>query len=453
MVLPREFFLTGIREAKPFPQSKEDAVRFLQGKITARRNAFIEEYRNGVHGTSALTYEPALDREVYKALHSKESQEYRFSHPLAYQEVMQGLNNYTRFQVETFIGERLTVGLSKYTYDIHFTNDNQGILYGHEMDEPLLAMIARGKDTRGFVTSDVDKPRQQAEITQFEQIQKVMGNPKTPEGTTILSFSPPGKKGSVYGHNFCDVFILRESPNGERYVEARRYASGLSIDESLEKADLISPGFSANRRQQEDFDSFFISHPIVLEKGNEFFDNPDQLHVFLQGNPKAMSYEKFQKTVVGDKIFSDMVKEYLRTLEDSPDDKQLLNRILNAVMNRADEIVGLVASPTIISRRSTDDICPLRPIMRHIEAYGDRQVRPTTTGCGSSSGFGQENHGYGASRMSSNMSQFRSTEAASGEDDYGSRNFECPDCHQTNTRPYNVLLPECQHCHSKKVAC
>lgn len=34
----------------------------------------------------------------------------------------------------------------------------------------------------------------------------------------------------------------------------------------------------------------------------------------------------------------------------------------------------------------------------------------------------------------------------SGEDEYGSLQFECPHCHKTNTRPAHQLVSNCQHC-------
>lgn len=39
------------------------------------------------------------------------------------------------------------------------------------------------------------------------------------------------------------------------------------------------------------------------------------------------------------------------------------------------------------------------------------------------------------------------------EDKYGSREFDCPDCGETNTRPKDKLLKNCQHCGSKAVGC
>ncbi|MCA9333240.1 hypothetical protein KC960_04735 [Candidatus Saccharibacteria bacterium] len=40
-----------------------------------------------------------------------------------------------------------------------------------------------------------------------------------------------------------------------------------------------------------------------------------------------------------------------------------------------------------------------------------------------------------------------------GEDEYGSLEFDCPECHQTNRRMPGQLVASCQHCSSRKVAC
>lgn len=450
--LQRTSFFTGIADC-PRPPTKEEAVTFLQQKITQRRTGFIEEYRQKKKGSAALTYEPSLDREVYRELHH-----HRFEHSGAYQEVLSGLNIYTRFQVETFIGERLNVGLSRFRYDIRFNEQGQGILYGQGMEEPLIPMIARGRDTRSFVGEDVDLPRQEAEVTQFEKIQEVMAGPDTPAGTTILSFSPPGKERSAYGHNFYDVFVLREDEKTkERFVEARRYASGLSLDESLQKAEVLQPGYTQDISKDIPVDAYVISKPIVIGKGHELFDKPDEIHKRLQGDPRAMSYEDFQRKVVRDGLFGEMVGEYLQVLEDDPQNEHLLKRILNAVMNRADEMAGLRKNTLVpsLGRRGNVGLVPPTPLIDHINRYGTQQVRSTTTGCGASGGFGQEIGfgSYGKSRIPGNMSPFKSSDVSSGEDNYGKRTFDCPECHQTNTRPYNMLLPACQHCGSTKVAC
>lgn len=445
-------FFTGIAECVTVP-TREQAVAFLQERITTRRRGFIEEYRQKEKGSAALTYEPALDREVYREL-----QRHRLEHTQAYQEVLSGLNTYTKFQVETFIGERLNVGLSHFRYDIRFNEQGQGILHGQGMDEPLIPMIARGRDTRSFVGEDIDRPRQEAEVIQFQKIQGVLGDAKTPFGTTILSFSPPGKEGSAYSHNFYDVFVLRQDEQTkERFVEARRYASGLSLEESLKKTEVLKPGYTQDLSEETPVDAYIISRPIVLGEGHELFDRPDELHRSLQADPKAMSYEDFQQKVVGDSLFGEMVGEYLQVLEDNPQNEQLLDRILNAVMNRADEVAGLRNATRVqtLARRHGSHPMPPIPLIDHINQYGTQQVRSTTTGCGASGGFGQESRfgGYGTSRIPGNMSPFKSSDVASGEDNYGKRTFDCPECHQTNTRPYNTLLPACQHCGSTKVAC
>lgn len=444
----------GIIPSEPLFSSQEEAKKYIEDKITQRRETFSKEYQKNFRGTALLTYEPALDREVYKEL-----RKHKDVHGQAYQETLRGLNTYTRFQVETFIGERLNVGLSRWQYDLRPNEEGQGILYGHQMEEPILEMFSRGKETRNVIGEDVDRPRQTAEITQFEKIQEVMGSPEAAVGTTIISFTPPGKEGSVYSSNFYDVFILKEDATKKRYVEARRYASGLSIEDSLKKSDMLQPGYTqALKPEEEHVDAFLIAHPIVLQEDHTFFDKPDELHKNLQGDPKAMSYEDFQKKVVQDKTFSDMVNFYLQTLEDRPEDTVVLHQTLNAIMNRADEAAGL--RPTVAFRRNPYDEGPhprpLLPIIAEINRYGMHQVRETSTGCGSSGGFGQESSrysGYGTNRLPSNMSPKKSSDVASGEDKYGKRTFECPDCHQTNYRPYEELLPACQHCGSTKVAC
>ncbi|HEX7041839.1 MAG TPA: hypothetical protein VF189_01180 [Patescibacteria group bacterium] len=463
--IPGAFFgmiMMGVVEPRPFFPSKEEASKYLEDRITQRRKDFIKEYKEGMHGGYVLTYEPALDREVYKEL-----RRHKDIHPQAYQDSLQGLRYYTKDQVHTFIGERLNVGLSKFSYDLKFGESGKGVMHGQGMEEPLIQMIERGRDCRDELVESIDLPRQTAEITQFEKIQEVLGNPEAEIGTTVVSFSPPGREGSAYGHNFYDVFILKEKdiPSNlgevkkEKYIEARRYASGLSIRESLEKAEELNPGFKSEfKKEEENLDAFLISRPVVLRPESKFFNDPEKIHQDLQKGEKAMSYEKFQRDIIQDETFSQMVDFYIQTLEETPEDKRILDTTLNAIMNRADELAGLSALTLPTQRRDYPDRGPVMPlpILSQINQYAARDVRETSTGCGLSGSVGGEDSssaGYGANRLPSNMSKKKSTDVASGEDKYGSRTFECPECHETNYRPYNELLPSCQYCGTTKVAC
>lgn len=408
-------------------------VQEINTALTHRRNSFIERYKAGHMGSRALTYEPALDREIYQTLKTFENGDAN-----AYEHAKNNLNGYTMLQVETFIGERLNVGLSSFHYDLR-----DGQIYGVGMDEPLLQMIARGRDCRDHVVNDVDKPRQQAEIEQFTKIQDIMGSPNATPGATIISLSPPGGEGSAYSSNFYDVFVLEEdTQTKDRSIAAHRYASELSIDEYQTVAEKIIPGY-LTEHAGESMDSYFLSHPLVVPDKSELSGNPEKIHEYLHKGHDFLSTEDFN--VVRRQI-AGLIISYVNTLCDMPDDKEFLELTLNAVMNKADKVVEHLRHP--VKRQEmmkTTREQPVVPVRRSdIQRLGKLPVREATTGCGLSGGFGQD-------RTASNMSQ--SSVVDYGRDSLGARTFNCPECGEMNIRPVNEKIPNCQHCGSEKVAC
>lgn len=422
-------------------ERQQHTTKDINCAILATRNDFIGKYRRKQMGSQLLTYEPALDREVYQTLKT-------FQDPASksYQEVRNNLNSYTEFQVETFIGERLNVGLSEFRYTI-----KNGKMYGQGMDESLIDMIQRGRDCRDVVANDVDKPRQDAEIEQFQKIEQVFGDDTTKVGTTIISISPPGGEGSNYAHNFYDVFVLSEDKQTkERFVAAHRYASELSVDEYKQKAEELVPGYLAEHKNQS-IDSYFLSHPLVLDTKSPLSGKAEKIHEVFHRGHEFLSTEDFHEVK---RVIAGLVASYVNTLCDTPEDELFLNHTLNAIMNRADAVADSLRRPQHTGAHLPHGDMPSHdhvagPVSRgEIMALGSQPVRQTTTGCGSSGGFGTEK---GENRQASNLASFSSADF--GKDSFGSRTFHCPECGETNIRPENQLLSSCQHCGSEKVAC
>ncbi|HSD98962.1 MAG TPA: hypothetical protein VLB73_04725 [Patescibacteria group bacterium] len=409
-------------------------VQEINSAILTTRNNFIGHYRRGNMGSRLLTYEPGLDRGVYQTLKTFE----HIPEESAYIRARNELNAQTAFSVETFIGERLNVGLSQFRYDLR-----DGKLYGQGMTEPLVDMISRGRDCRDSVAADIDKPRQDAEVEQFEKIEKIFGNPDTKPGTTIISLSPPGQEGSAYSHNFYDVFVLSEDADTDtRFVEARRYASSLCLEEYKERAEQLDSAYF-DEYKNGPMDSYYLSHPLLVDTKSPLSGNPDALHASLQQGHEFLSTEDFvqvRRSIAG------LVTSYINTLCDTPDDEQFLNITLNAIMNQADHTAdALRRSVRVFVGQQKIDV-PLGPVSRlDITKLGKQPVRQVATGCGSSSGFDT------GKSEASNVSSFGLRDF--GTDKLGNRTFDCPECGEMNIRPVNETIPECQHCGSKKVAC
>lgn len=313
--------------------------------------------------------------------------------------------SYISRQIDTFLGERLNVLLSKTKYEIR-----NNLIYGQDLEEPFIEVMKRGVDChrRAEGENRVDKKREEAEVEGFSKIQEVICNPDTPVGTVMLSISPQGGKNSLYQHNFYDIFTLKEE-NGKRFIGSRRYSSALAIKEYK---DLLSPlSFMGNILDDADF----LSSPIKVE--NVFFENADQIHSYLHKHHEFMKVEEFERVL---QACERLKQEYIRMRNP---------RILDAIQNKADIEAGFVKGK---GRGIT------LTIDQEIDILGGQSVRKVASGCGPSG--------------SVSMSPFSVSDFAM-EDKYGNREFRCPECKKINRRPKDGLIKNCKHCGSNKVAC
>jgi len=163
--------------------------------------------------------------------------------------------SYISRQLDTFLGERLNVLLSKNKYEI-----KNNLIYGEDMEDSFIEVMKRGIEYRERLDGEnrVDRKREEAEVTGFLKTQEVMCNPQTSVGTMMLSISPQGGKDSLYQHNFYDICTLRQA-QGKRFIEARRYSSALSTDEYKDK---LKPLYHMVNALD---DAYFLSHPVKID--------------------------------------------------------------------------------------------------------------------------------------------------------------------------------------------
>jgi hypothetical protein len=264
--------------------------------------------------------------------------------------------NYLSKQIDTFIGERLNVRLSKNRYEM-----KNGLIYGQDMNEPFIEVMKRGVDYRRKTEGEnrADKEREEAEVEGFLKTQELMCDPNTSIGTMMLSVSPQGGRDSSYGHNFYDIFTLKEE-NGKRFVEARRYSSALKIEEYKDK---LSPfAFTENISSDADF----LKNPIKID--DVFFENAEQIHSYLHKDHQVTEDKKFKEIT---QSYRDLKIEYFEKRDPLT---------LQAIMNKADEKAGLTKNEIDIF------INPGKPLTveQEINYYGRQEVRVVATGCGSS---------------------------------------------------------------------
>lgn len=342
-----------------------------------------------------------------------------------YERMRHNFLSYEQMQMETHLGERFNVGLSRVEYEIR-----DGQLYGKDMDKPFIDSMKKGRDIRKIDGQLVDRDREDAEIVGFEKIQALLLNPDTPVGTMMLSVSPKGPEGSSYQKNFYDIFTVYER-DGVRYVEARRYASGLKLDEYREKCKV----FGGVEIDNADPAASLLANPIPVENTLSAQD----LHEYLHNDHEFMDEKTF---AIIKKHCEAIAKEFALALLDEPANESRHALLFNAYLNKADEIAERIKKEGVENWDKRVPIGDAYAIRREVEWYGALEVKEVMTGCGVSGG-------YEASK--STLTPYSVGEYS--KDKYGERTFNCPECKKENTRPYNQLLTNCQHCMSAKVAC
>jgi ribosomal protein L37AE/L43A len=359
-----------------------------------------------------VAYEPRFDREAYLSVLPVEKEK---------------LNSYTKTQLETHLGERFNVLLSETRFEIKGEK-----IYGENSNEPFMDVLQRGVLYRRKNGDPVDFEREQAEADGFEKIQKELTGKETPLGTMMLSISPPGGEGSIYQHNFYDVFTLKKDEKG-KYIEAIRYSSGVGIDEYVDKLKILKTYDKIPK------DSDFLKDPIKVDTSS--FADSDALHRFLHKEHDYITRKEFEEIK---KITTPLALSIINNLSQRPWDEEKQIEGMRAYYNGAD-----LAQKIIQTKGKGFYDFAQNKVFSEKDIYwlGQQPVRKTTTGCGISGDFSQP------SLKSSIKSPYSVSEAGSFSDKYGSREFQCPDCHRTNVRPKDKLVSKCQHCQSKGVAC
>lgn len=423
-----------IKKTDTIVVDRKSFVPKVANVITSARIEFVKENKDRKKDTS-IAYPLEHDTLVYQKLaENKYAQDYKSTR--------ERLNSDTKMQLETHIGERLNVCISKFKYRLK----EDGQLLPEMTDEPMLNMIKRGRDHRRNHGKQIDWQREDAEVTGFENIQKVMADRNTPDGTMMLSISPQGdvKNGSIYGQNFYDVY--KKTKKG---IEAYRFTSGLTTTESQVKVRRLDKRFDTNLRLS---DYEFLSQPIRINPKNSNLKNPQAVHDYMHKEHAHMSKQEFDR-VIG--LCAPLITAYISTLCDNPYDLIRQEKTFNALLNFADIMAGkanehdIFKDKQIINRVNSEEyVRQWIPSMTDINSLSGRPVRSVITGCGAS-------HGSNISSLSSPYSvvEFSANINLHGSDKYGSRSFKCPNCHKTNVRPVDELLELCQNCGSDEISC
>jgi hypothetical protein len=337
--------------------------------LTRARDIYVAKEKQ--KDKTVVAYELDQDRVVYAEL-AKHKGEKEYEH------ARNSLNDYTRMQIETHIGERLHVGISKFNFRV---KDNE--LMAENAEESMLSMMKRGRDYRRDHGRQVDWAREDAEVYGFEETQSVLSGPETPVGTMMLSISPRGdvEKGSIYKQNFYDVY--QKTEDGE--VVAYRFTSGLTRAESQEKVRKFDLRYA---HDEVPTDTQFLARPIRFDPTTSQFKTPHELHQYLHKEHEFMSQEEFKRTI---EICTPMITSLINSLCDNPSAFLQHERNEKILLNAVDEIVqknrrGEISVFTTKGDEKNLYVRPWIPTNADISRLLEQSVRQVDTGCGSSGG-------------------------------------------------------------------
>lgn len=348
-----------------------------------------------------VAYEPFFDRQAYEAPKLKDRER---------------LDAYTRTQLETHLGERFNVLLSTTRYEI-----KNGQIYGQNTNEPFMQMLLRGVEYRKKHGNSIDWQRERAEVESFGKIQDTLLSEKAIIGEMMLLISPPGEEGSIYKHNFYDVFSLKEDEKG-KYIEAVRYSSSLTSDEYVQKLKPIKD-FGTNVK-----DADFLISPLKVDST---FKSADDVHKYLHKNHEFITQEEFNQIIA---IVTPLITSYINTLSEKPFDEELQLLTYNAILNKADAAFLLIRHKD--RQKFVKDYLfqSQMSVKADILMLGRKPVRAVATGCGSSGGFSVANN------LNVVFSPFSVSEFGGRKDQEW---FSCPKCKYKANGPVGNTCPGC----------
>lgn len=308
---------------------------------------------------TVVAYEPQFDRLAYQVKEEEDKKD---------------LDAYTKRNLETHLGERFNVLLSTTRFDVR-----SGQVFPQNADEPFIQTLARGRDYRRLHGNAVDFAREEAEVLGFAKIEATLLSESAGVGDIDLSISQPGNKGTIYKHNFYDIFTLKQDEKG-KFIEGRRYSSGLTIEETTKKLKdigLIDPNSNPTAEK-------FLANPIRIDPKMSLLKSADDIHKYLHKDHAYTSKEDFEEA---SRMIASLIVGYVNSLSENPFDQNDHNLRLNAALNGMDLAIDLVQKNKNAAIFATPQFTEMFKDKNYVYALGAKPVRQVDTGCGSSGGF------------------------------------------------------------------
>lgn len=373
-------------------------------------------------------YNPVLEIAKYNTLQTEEER--------------QQFSDYENKQIATALRERYQSATSVVYYEI---DDNNKLRSRDLPTQPFEEILKNGIEYYQTLNSS-DVSRMEKEREGLLQLQPVLTNPETPQGTKMTVISGPSSvEGTIFKENFLDVYEVCEDPvSKKRLIKMTRFASDKNYEQyKKEVSGLLEDYFD---QQEGPIDEWFLSHPLVTNE-------------ITAQNKSALKEEHIQQILTEGEH---RITHLITTICENVIDPEKVAIALNAVLNGADRawqslksIQGKITGFISKAREQTSPI--FRSITEEINWLGHQVVRAVRAGCGLSGGF-SIGKSFGLSIKSifsgsTSESYGISGSSISESDQYGSLEFPCPQCNRTNRRPKGGFVKSCQHCGTDKVAC
>ena len=370
---------------------------------------------------ASLAYNTKLDVKAYLAL--KESGQYL--NPEAYQKKLATLNNLTRLNLQTSLGERYNVELFQINYYIE-----DGLIKHSLYQEPFIDTIRRGQQFR-LANGSTDVAREIAEIVGFEKVGAILIDEEPGGEKKVVVISPKGVQDSIYQHNFFDVY--QGDKDGQ--IVMSRFTCKFSYREFYDAATNIDP-FVALPKNPKDVD--FLANPLII------YQNIGDIQKTFHPQEATMSHYQYQELL---EVCAPLIACYLKALT-NPNFSEV-TKIYNALLNYADEIILLRSGPLKPIKTTWVELYNLKGRTLNIEGfvslYGNQPVRQVTTACGIS----------GSSQNSSilppmnlfrpfSVSEFGLSTSSCSECAGPENHFHCPGCGKQIISGQGITT--CPHC-------
>lgn len=416
---------TGAQEVKK--ESHIDPEKYLA--TVARLQSHFDRSL-GIRVGTIRNYNPVLARAMFKQLQTEEERAQ--------------FKQYEIKQIETALRERYHAALSVVIYDI----DESGKLRSRDLPNQAFEDVLTVGIEYYKQLGSPDVERMQQERAGILKIQEVFVDPNASANLKAEVVSGPGLvENTIFTDNFLDRYEFLEEPlTRRRIVQMTRFASAATYEQYEERITSSRPDYFEGAVEPKD--QRLLANPI-FENSDEIFNK-----IFIK-RKKALKEKDFQKIV---QESSNRMRYLVDTICESIFDPQKVAIALNAVLNGADYIWERIAGikERILGEVSkvANKIMPIfKTIAEEVNWLGHQAVRAVAAECGLSCGF---SIGGVFSKIASFISgavRGIGTILGFGESDqYGSLEFDCPGCHQTNRRPKGQLIPNCQHC-GKDVRC